>query len=593
MKHIANIYLLLLFSLLIPSIGCAQENDIIYVQEGEWGTIFCGERGYAWLDNKGDTIFGFGKFLEISACRDSLNLVFAERMDNKKGGFNFNQEIVIPFIYDKLGGFADNNLAYAAKDKKYGYINPKGETVIPFIYDDADWFRSGVASVKYQGKYGCLDAENRWIITPDYSEIENWNDNWVPVKKDDKWAFFDKSGKQWTEFCYDKIIRASKDRDRICINSLGLVMKDGKYAYLNSNLQEVVPLGTFDSALPFNEYPVGIVGKKKKWGVIDSLGHLILPLEYDKIEYIGDCCGEYTLLSLKKDERIAVMSAKTREKTEPLFLKFYMSGQRLVEEGGYKNIFMAQNLENKYGCVDSVLNIMIPFEYSEIQPLSPYLIVAHGSSYGLINWKNEIVADFVYDNIYYCRFDDLYILTGKNKACIMDAKGNILLPDKYESISPVITIDEISFVVRMQDKVGVVMKDGEQVIPCEYDSISTWWEYGPRAHYVMKDKKVGIIDYAGKVLLPIEYDSLDYVTKDVVIVTKKGKYGVVDINNNLVLPFEYDDIQFDIDEWLATDYQYVRCVYVRKGRKYYKYDREMNAMEIILQKNIIEKIFSK
>ena len=55
-----------------------------------------------------------------------------------------------------------------------------------------------------------------------------------------------------------------------------------------------------------------------------------------------------------------------------------------------------------------------------------------------------------------------------------------------------------------------------------------------------------MIDYIGKVLLPTEYDSLDYVTKDVVIVTKDSKYGAVDINNRLVLPFEYDDIRFDI-----------------------------------------------
>ena len=44
-----------------------------------------------------------------------------------------------------------------------------------------------------------------------------------------------------------------------------------------------------------------------------------------------------------------------------------------------------------------------------------------------------------------------------------------------------------------------------------------------------------MIDYIGKVLLPTEYDSLDYVTKDVVIVTKDSKYGAVDINNRLVL----------------------------------------------------------
>ena len=51
-----------------------------------------------------------------------------------------------------------------------------------------------------------------------------------------------------------------------------------------------------------------------------------------------------------------------------------------------------------------------------------------------------------------------------------------------------------------------------------------------------------MIDYIGKVLLPTEYDSLDYVTKDVVIVTKDSKYGAVDINNRLVLPLMILDL---------------------------------------------------
>ena len=84
-----------------------------------------------------------------------------------------------------------------------------------------------------------------------------------------------------------------------------------------------------------------------------------------------------------------------------------------------------------------------------------------------------------------------------------------------------------------------------------------------------------MIDYIGKVLLPTEYDSLDYVTKD-------SKYGAVDINNRLVLPFEYDDIRFDIEEWCATGYEYIRYIYVRKDKRYYKYDRETPIMEVML-----------
>ena len=57
-----------------------------------------------------------------------------------------------------------------------------------------------------------------------------------------------------------------------------------------------------------------------------------------------------------------------------------------------------------------------------------------------------------------------------------------------------------------------------------------------------KIKKWELIDYIGKVLLPTEYDSLDYVTKD----------------------------------------EYIRYIYVRKDKRYYKYDRETPTMEVML-----------
>ena len=51
-------------------------------------------------------------------------------------------------------------------------------------------------------------------------------------------GFYDKSGKQRTNFCYDKVIMASKGDDLVCFNGLGLVVKDGKFAYLNENYRK-------------------------------------------------------------------------------------------------------------------------------------------------------------------------------------------------------------------------------------------------------------------------------------------------------------------------------------------------------------------
>ena len=73
-----RLFLKLFFELLSDehkSFSCFPVGAVSYTHlEGKWGVILCGERGYAWLDNKGDTIFGFGKLQEISAD-DDFNLV--------------------------------------------------------------------------------------------------------------------------------------------------------------------------------------------------------------------------------------------------------------------------------------------------------------------------------------------------------------------------------------------------------------------------------------------------------------------------------------------------------------------------------------
>ncbi len=68
-------------------------------------------------------------------------------------------------------------------------LTRKGTTVIPFIYDDAHYFRKGMACKISKENMVCLNAKNEWLISPNYSEIKNWNDNWVLVNKNDKWAF--------------------------------------------------------------------------------------------------------------------------------------------------------------------------------------------------------------------------------------------------------------------------------------------------------------------------------------------------------------------------------------------------------------------
>ena len=66
-----------------------------------------------------------------------------------------------------------NTLFLSKKDGKYGYVNNKDIVVVDYIYDDAtEQNNFGYASVKKDGKWGCIDQTGKQIVEPKY-ELEN------------------------------------------------------------------------------------------------------------------------------------------------------------------------------------------------------------------------------------------------------------------------------------------------------------------------------------------------------------------------------------------------------------------------------------
>ena len=60
---------------------------------------------------------------------------------------------------------------------------------IPFIYDDALTFSEGLAPVKKDGKWGCVDKTGKEVVPPIYDGARGGEDGLAAVKKDGKWGF--------------------------------------------------------------------------------------------------------------------------------------------------------------------------------------------------------------------------------------------------------------------------------------------------------------------------------------------------------------------------------------------------------------------
>ncbi len=86
------------------------------------------------------------------------------KKNNKTGFMNpVTGKVIVPLKYDEVKDFKEG-LAVVKLDKKYGCINPSGKEVIPLIYDDAYAFSEGLLKVQVGDKYGYLDKTGKVVI---------------------------------------------------------------------------------------------------------------------------------------------------------------------------------------------------------------------------------------------------------------------------------------------------------------------------------------------------------------------------------------------------------------------------------------------
>ena len=109
----------------------------------------------------------------------SLNHEYGEAIFKKDGKWlliNYKNEMVLDLSqYSSFSiQFKEGMLAVTdAKTGKSGYVNRKGEAVIPFVYDLTHTFddETQLAVVSQNGKWGIIDVEGKWVVSPKYDHI--------------------------------------------------------------------------------------------------------------------------------------------------------------------------------------------------------------------------------------------------------------------------------------------------------------------------------------------------------------------------------------------------------------------------------------
>jgi hypothetical protein len=185
--------------------------------------------------------------------------------------------------------------------------------------------------------------------------------------------------------------------------------------------------------------------------------------------------------------------------------------------------FICDQKDGKWGFIDKKGNILIPFEYSEVNDFCEGLArVELDGKWGFIDKMGKIIVPIEYEvaNDFSEGFACLEL---EGKLGFVDISGEIIISFEYEDAH------DFSYgfaSVKKEGKWGFVDQTGRIKIPLEYD-YSGSFDYDGFAS-VQKDEKWGFIDKTGKIIIPLEYDEVRSYFGGYKKVKKDEKWGFID-----------------------------------------------------------------
>ena len=195
------------------------------------------------------------EYTKIESVRNGL--VKAEKGYGKNGIVNLKNEIITPFEYSNIS-YVSNGLIRVNKQKNYkdnyGFIDSLGKPVIECQYPLATDFKQGIALVKKGNKIGFINTKNETVIGFQYDDYQNivdvsknqmsstgysesnsrfiMEEGYIVLSKNGKWGYIDTKGNEVIPFEYESIALPGSNNNVV-------VVKEGKRGEFNIETKQV------------------------------------------------------------------------------------------------------------------------------------------------------------------------------------------------------------------------------------------------------------------------------------------------------------------------------------------------------------------
>ncbi len=474
---------------------------------------------------------------------------------DKTGLINDSGRIIIPIKYREMTEYVKGApigvLESYDRPMCWAFWDTLGNEVVAPNYRRIEQFRSGMGAVEESFKWGCINAKGIEIVPQLYDDPPKFEGDFAVVKVDKKQGVINNRGHVIVPVQYkipaDEFswsFRDYKDTGLFIVSD-----SSGLFGVFDSNGTQIIPI-EYDKILRFTERKAAFC-KNGKWGYFDSRGHVIIEPQFDLVD-----CFKKGYAHVRKNGKCGLINSKGALK-----LPFAYGGfeEFSFPDSANSYTIVVRDTEKRYGVVDTNNKVIIPFKYDDIEEFHEgFAAVGKKGRYGFVDLQGVERIPLKYDKGYKDAFHKgSETLSLGDRRITIDTNGNEFLdqdctkPVNRNSYLEMSDFNEgLAPVKNINSKWGFINRSGKEVIPCQFEDVGLFHNGYARAEI---DKGWILINKYGKRVFCSVFDTVEADFHNGYIAVKKnGKFGLMDTKGRIALDFQYTQIGDFNEGWVPV-----------------------------------------
>lgn len=474
------------------------------------------------IDMNNELLIPF-EYDKITIRQDSLIQLFKKNTSNETYLLNNNGRQLLQDKYLKTRSLKENK-RIAIQNKKYGVLDSLGYEIIPCEYDSIGDFDGTYALAIKDGQSFLINEQGKHFLeSSEYEIMGPEKDGFIRVRKNDKYGFIDINGKVVIPLKFMLAFDFDQGLARVvAARKTGLINKDGTFVLVPKN---------YELVFPFNEHGLAVVqyvqfGAK---GLIDRNGEEILKPHYDEIYPFYD-----GVAIVKKDGFYGYINLQGEEVIPTELNDAYRASEGIIAIKKKKySLWTFRSISNEK---INDLKFTAPAMYKD--GYSIITIVTDTQSYHrcLVNLEGDTLFFSDKENMVYFYQDGLVGIRNKKTMSggrvkttytYMELKSGLSIGrnNGYRKLLP---FNNGVTVAQSTTSMGLMNEQSDYITSRKYKNIirnqDNDYEAIPEQFY-------GLAQYDGKIVLPIEYDYIERIylrDREIFQVEKGDKIGYFD-----------------------------------------------------------------